>query len=161
FCFLASYLARRVVEVQNSFWGFCKPMLIIIVVSILLLKQPDLGTVIVIFVVTLGILFVAVAKLWQFFAIIGSGIIAFTVLILIEPYRLKRVTAFLNPWEDQYNTGYQLTNSLMAIGNGGWWGQGLGNSVRKLGYLPEAHTDFIFAVIAEELGYIGCILILL
>lgn len=160
FCYLASYLSRKVEEVQRSFWGFCKPMGVMLVLSVLLLKQPDLGTVIVIFTVTLGILFVAGAKLWQFIAIISSGVTAFVLLIIFEPYRLKRVTAFMNPWEDQYNTGYQLTNSLMAIGNGGLWGQGLGNSLRKLGYLPEAHTDFIFAIIAEELGYVGCVLIL-
>lgn len=160
FCYLASYLSRKATEVQQSFWGFCKPMAVMLVLSFLLLKQPDLGTVIVLFVVTLSILFVAGARLWQFLAIITSGIVAFTLLIIFEPYRLKRITVFLNPWEEQYNAGYQLVNSLIAIGNGGIFGQGLGNSIRKLGYLPESHTDFIFAIIAEELGFIGCILVL-
>jgi len=160
FCYLASYLARKSDEVQNKFWGFFKPMTVMLVLSLLLLKQPDLGTVIVLFSVTLGILFIAGARLWQFLAILGTGIFSVILLILFEPYRLVRFTTFLDPWKDPTGSGYQLTSSLMAIGNGGFWGQGLGNSVRKLGYLPEAHTDFIFSIIAEELGYIGVVAIL-
>lgn len=160
FCYLASYLARKSDEVQNSLWGFCKPMGVMLVLSILLLKQPDLGTVIVLFSVTLGILFIAGAKLWQFIALLGTGITLVILLIIFEPYRLTRFTTFLDPWKDATGSGYQLTSSLMAIGSGGFWGQGLGNSVRKLGYLPEAHTDFIFSIIAEELGYMGVIAIL-
>lgn len=161
FCYLASYLTRKSSEVQNSFWGFVKPMSVMAVLSFLLLKQPDLGTVIVLFTVTLGILFIAGAKLWQFICILGAGIFSVVLLILFEPYRLTRFTTFLDPWKDPTGSGYQLTSSLMAIGNGGFWGQGLGNSIRKLGYLPEAHTDFIFSIIAEELGYIGVIAILI
>lgn len=160
FCYLASYLSRKKDEVKSKFWGFFKPMAVMNILSSLLLKQPDLGTVIVLFSVTLGILFIAGAKLWQFFAILGAGISAVILLILFEPYRLIRFTTFLDPWKDPTGAGYQLTSSLMAIGNGGLWGQGLGNSVRKLGYLPEAHTDFIFSIIAEELGYVGVIAIL-
>ncbi|WP_392560490.1 cell division protein FtsW [Orbus mooreae] len=160
FCYLASYLARKFEEVQSSFWGFFKPMTVMLVLSLLLLKQPDLGTVIVLFSVTLGVLFIAGARLWQFIAILGSGVFSVVLLILFEPYRLVRFTTFLDPWKDPTGSGYQLTSSLMAIGNGGFWGQGLGNSVRKLGYLPEAHTDFIFSIIAEELGYVGVIAIL-
>lgn len=161
FCFLASYLVRKSDEVQNGFWGFCKPMVIMAVLSVLLLLQPDLGTVIVLFMVTIGILFIAGAKLWQFIAILLVGGGAVTSLILFESYRLTRLLTFLDPWKDPTGSGYQLTTSLMAIGNGGLLGQGLGNSVRKLGYLPESHTDFIFSIIAEELGYIGVIAILL
>ncbi|RKS86943.1 cell division-specific peptidoglycan biosynthesis regulator FtsW [Orbus hercynius] len=160
FCYLASYLKRKSDEVQSSFWGFFKPMTVMLVLSLLLLKQPDLGTVIVLFSVTLGILFIAGARLWQFIAILATGIFSVVLLILFEPYRLTRFTTFLDPWKDPTGSGYQLTSSLMAIGNGGFWGQGLGNSVRKLGYLPEAHTDFIFSIIAEELGYFGVIMIL-
>lgn len=160
FCYLASYLARKFDEVQSSFWGFFKPMTVMLVLSLLLLKQPDLGTVIVLFFVTLGVLFIAGARLWQFIAILGTGLFSVVLLILFEPYRLIRFTTFLDPWKDPTGSGYQLTSSLMAIGNGGFWGQGLGNSVRKLGYLPEAHTDFIFSIIAEELGYIGVIALL-
>lgn len=161
FCYLASYLVRKVDEVRNNFWGFFKPMGVMVVLSVLLLAQPDLGTVVVLFVTTLGLLFLAGAKLWQFIAIIGSGIFAVILLIIAEPYRMRRVTSFWNPWEDPFGSGYQLTQSLMAFGRGELWGQGLGNSVQKLEYLPEAHTDFIFSILGEELGYWGVVAVLL
>jgi len=161
FCYLASYLVRKVDEVRNNFWGFCKPMGVMVVLAVLLLAQPDLGTVVVLFVTTLAMLFLAGAKMWQFLAIIGSGVFAVCLLIIAEPYRMRRVTSFWNPWEDPFGSGYQLTQSLMAFGRGEFWGQGLGNSVQKLEYLPEAHTDFIFSIIGEELGYIGVVLALL
>ncbi len=161
FCYLANYLVRKVDEVRNNLRGFLKPMGVILVLAVLLLAQPDLGTVVVLFVATLAMLFLAGAKLWQFIAIIGMGISAVILLILAEPYRIRRVTSFWNPWEDPFGSGYQLTQSLMAFGRGEIWGQGLGNSVQKLEYLPEAHTDFIFAIIGEELGYIGVVLALL
>ncbi|MCD1125953.1 cell division protein FtsW [Jinshanibacter sp. LJY008] len=161
FFYLASYLVRKVDEVRNNFWGFCKPMGVMVVLAVLLLAQPDLGTVIVLFITTLGMLFLAGAKLWQFLAIIGSGVFAVGLLIVAEPYRLRRVTSFWDPWADPFGAGYQLTQSLMAFGRGELWGQGLGNSIQKLEYLPEAHTDFIFAIIGEELGYLGVVLILL
>ncbi|WP_445494529.1 cell division protein FtsW [Photorhabdus sp. SF281] len=161
FCYLASYLVRKVEEVRNNFWGFCKPMGVMVVLAVLLLAQPDLGTVVVLFVTTLAMLFLAGAKLWQFLAIIGSGVFAVVLLIIAEPYRIRRVTSFLDPWEDPYGKGYQLTQSLMAFGRGEFLGQGLGNSVQKLAYLPEAHTDFIFSVLAEELGYVGVVFVLL
>ena len=96
--------------------------------------------------------------MWQFLAIIGSGVFAVVLLIIAEPYRMRRVTSFWNPWADPFGSGYQLTQSLMAFGRGEFWGQGLGNSVQKLEYLPEAHTDFIFSILGEELGYIGVVL---
>ncbi|GAA3588053.1 cell division protein FtsW [Gibbsiella greigii] len=161
FCYLASYLVRKVDEVRSNFWGFCKPMGVMVVLAVLLLAQPDLGTVVVLFVTTLAMLFLAGAKLWQFLAIIGSGLIAVVLLIIAEPYRMRRVTSFWNPWDDPFGSGYQLTQSLMAFGRGEFWGQGLGNSVQKLEYLPEAHTDFIFSILGEELGYIGVVLALL
>lgn len=161
FCYLAGYLVRKVDEVRSNFWGFCKPMGVMVVLAVLLLAQPDLGTVIVLFITTLSMLFMAGAKLWQFLAIIGSGVFAVCVLIVAEPYRMRRVTSFWNPWADPFGSGYQLTQSLMAFGRGELWGQGLGNSVQKLEYLPEAHTDFIFAILAEELGFFGVVLTLL
>ncbi|TKI08754.1 cell division protein FtsW [Martelella alba] len=161
FCYLSSYLVRKVEEVRSNFWGFCKPMGVMVVLAVLLLAQPDLGTVVVLFVTTLAMLFLAGAKLWQFLAIIGSGIFAVGLLIVAEPYRMRRVTSFWNPWEDPFGSGYQLTQSLMAFGRGEFWGQGLGNSVQKLEYLPEAHTDFIFSILGEELGYFGVVLTLL
>lgn len=161
FCYLASYLVRKVDEVRNNLWGFLKPMGVMFILAVLLLAQPDLGTVIVLFVTTLAMLFLAGAKLWQFIGIIGVGLFSVVVLIFAEPYRVRRVTSFWNPWADPFGSGYQLTQSLMAFGRGEFWGQGLGNSVQKLEYLPEAHTDFIFAIIGEELGYIGVVLALL
>lgn len=161
FCYLASYLVRKVEEVRSNFWGFCKPMGVMVVLAVLLLAQPDLGTVVVLFITTLAMLFLAGAKMWQFLAIIGSGVFAVVLLIIAEPYRMRRVTSFWNPWADPFGSGYQLTQSLMAFGRGEFWGQGFGNSVQKLEYLPEAHTDFIFSILGEELGYIGVVLALL
>ncbi len=161
FCYLASYLVRKVAEVRSNFWGFCKPMAVMVVLAVLLLAQPDLGTVVILFITTLSMLFLAGAKLWQFLAIIGSGVFAVCLLIASEPYRMRRVISFLDPWQDPFGSGYQLTQSLMAFGRGELWGHGLGNSVQKLAYLPEAHTDFIFAILAEELGYIGVVCTLL
>ncbi|AOR62430.1 cell division protein FtsW [Pectobacterium wasabiae] len=161
FCYLSSYMVRKVEEVRNNFWGFCKPMGVMVVLAVLLLAQPDLGTVVVLFITTLAMLFLAGAKMWQFLAIIGSGGFAVGLLIVAEPYRMRRVTSFWNPWDDPFGDGYQLTQSLMAFGRGEFWGQGLGNSVQKLEYLPEAHTDFIFSILGEELGYIGVVLALL
>ena len=161
FCYLASYLVRKVEEVRSNFWGFCKPMGVMVVLAVLLLAQPDLGTVVVLFITTLAMLFLAGAKMWQFLAIIGSGVFAVVLLVLAEPYRMRRVTSFCNPWADPFGSGYQLTQSLMAFGRGEFWGQGLGNSVQKLEYLPEAHTDFIFSILGEELGYFGVVLALL
>lgn len=161
FVYLASYLVRKVDEVRTNFWGFCKPMGVMVLLAVLLLAQPDLGTVVVLFVTTLTMLFLAGAKLWQFLSIIGSGIFAVVLLIIAEPYRMRRMTSFWNPWDDPFGSGYQLTQSLMAFGRGEFWGQGLGNSVQKLEYLPEAHTDFIFAILGEELGYFGVVLTLL
>ncbi|MDR0805695.1 MAG: cell division protein FtsW [Enterobacteriaceae bacterium] len=161
FVYLASYLVRKIDEVRNNFWGFLKPLGVMFMLALLLLAQPDLGTVVVLFVTTLGVLFLAGAKLWQFLALIGVGVSAVALLIIAEPYRMRRITSFWDPWADPFGAGYQLTQSLMAFGRGELWGQGLGNSVQKLEYLPEAHTDFIFAIIGEELGYIGVVLVLL
>ncbi|KGA37408.1 cell division protein FtsW [Pectobacterium odoriferum] len=161
FCYLSSYMVRKVEEVRNNFWGFCKPMGVMVVLAVLLLAQPDLGTVVVLFITTLAMLFLAGAKMWQFLAIIGCGVFAVCLLIVAKPYRMRRVTSFWNPWDDPFGSGYQLTQSLMAFGRGEFWGQGLGNSVQKLEYLPEAHTDFIFSILGEELGYIGVVLALL
>lgn len=162
FIFMAGYFVRKGEEVRRTFFsGFMKPLIVFGILAILLLGQPDLGTVIVMLVTLFAMLFIAGAKLWQFLALMMVGIAGVVLLIIIEPYRMRRVTSFLDPWEDPFGSGYQLTQSLMAFGRGDWFGQGLGNSVQKLEYLPEAHTDFVFAVIAEELGFIGVTLILL
>ncbi|MDR6981876.1 cell division protein FtsW [Rheinheimera pacifica] len=160
FVYLSSYLVRRHEEVRENLKGFLKPLLVLFAFAVLLLMQPDLGTVIVMFATAVALLFLAGAKLWQFFGLIFTGLMAIGVLIVYSEYRWKRVTAFLDPWADPFGSGYQLTQSLMAFGRGGWFGQGLGNSIQKLEYLPEAHTDFILAVIAEETGFIGVTLLL-
>lgn len=160
FVYLSSYLVRRHEEVRENLKGFVKPLLVLFAFAVLLLMQPDLGTVIVMFATAVALLFLAGAKLWQFFCLIFTGLAAIGVLIVYSEYRWKRVTAFLDPWADPFGSGYQLTQSLMAFGRGGWFGQGLGNSIQKLEYLPEAHTDFILAVIAEETGFIGVTLLL-
>lgn len=160
FAYLASYLVRKHEEVLDNFKGFAKPLVVFFVAAILLLNQPDLGTVVVMFITTLSLLFLAGARLWQFFGLVLTGMAALVTLIWMEPYRLARVTSFMDPWKDPFGKGYQLTQSLMAYGRGDWFGQGLGNSVQKLEYLPEAHTDFVMAVLAEELGLVGVITIL-
>lgn len=155
FCFLAGYLVRRHEEVRQNIKGFIKPLAVFTLMAFLLLLEPDFGTVVVMFVTTVGMLFLAGARLWQFIALILAGLAAMSALVLLEPYRVRRLTSFLDPWADPFGSGYQLTQSLMAFGRGGWTGAGLGNSIQKLEYLPEAHTDFVMAVVAEELGFIG------
>ena len=153
--FLASYLARRQKEVIDTIKGFFKPLALLTVFASLLILQPDLGSTVVIVVVMMGMLFIANAKLISFVGIGISLLGAIAILIVTSPYRMARVFGFLDPWEDPFGRSYQLTQSLMAFGRGGWLGEGLGNSVQKLEYLPEAHTDFIMAILAEELGFIG------
>lgn len=155
FCYLAGYLVRRYEEVTENLKGFIKPLAVLFFLALLLLMQPDLGTVVVMFATTVGLLFLAGARLWQFFGLLLSGLCAVVALIMFEEYRLRRITAFLDPWADPFGSGYQLTQSLMAYGRGHFFGQGLGNSLQKLEYLPEAHTDFIMAILAEELGFVG------
>ncbi|UGA54353.1 cell division protein FtsW [Vibrio sp. VB16] len=162
FIFMAGYFVRKGDEIRRTFFsGFMKPLIIFGVLAVLLLGQPDLGTVVVMLVTLFAMLFIAGAKLWQFIALMMVGIGGVALLIFIEPYRMRRVTSFWDPWDDPFGSGYQLTQSLMAFGRGNWFGQGLGNSVQKLEYLPEAHTDFVFAVIAEELGFVGVTIILI
>ncbi|VFP88205.1 cell division protein FtsW [Candidatus Erwinia haradaeae] len=160
FCYLSNYLVRKIHEVRNNFWGFWKPMSILLILATLLLAQPDLGTIVIMFVITLAMLFISGAKIWHFLLIIGPSIVTVIILILEKPYRIRRVSSVWNPWMDPFGSGYQLTQSLMAFGRGHIWGQGLGNSVQKLEYLPAAHTDFIFSIIGEELGYIGVLIVL-
>lgn len=161
FAYLAGYLVRRYDEVTENLKGFAKPLLVFFALAMLLLLQPDLGTVIVMFATTIGLLFLAGARLWQFFALVFVGLLAVVSLIVFEEYRYRRVTSFLDPWADPFGSGYQLTQSLMAYGRGSWFGQGLGNSLQKLEFLPEAHTDFVMAILAEELGFLGVTMVVL
>lgn len=158
--YMAGYLVRRHGELRENRKGFYKPIGVYGLFALLILLQPDLGTVVVLFVCTVSLLFLAGARLTDFMVLILLGVGTFVLLVLFEPYRMRRVTSFMDPWEDPFGSGYQLTQSLMAYGRGDWLGQGLGNSIQKLAYLPEAHTDFIFAVIGEELGFVGIFVVL-
>jgi cell division protein FtsW len=153
--FIASYAVRREDELRSTAMGLIKPMGLLGFVALLLLAEPDFGAASVLFLTGFGILFIAGARLRYVIigaaAVIGMGVL----LVVMAPYRMARVTSFLNPWADPFNSGFQLTQSLIAIGRGEWFGVGLGESVQKLFYLPEAHTDFLFAVLAEELGLVG------
>jgi cell division protein FtsW len=158
--YLASYAARRADELRTTFSGLGKPLGLLAMVCALLLAEPDFGAAAVLFGTGFGLLFMAGARLRY---VIGMTLVAaagFIALAVTSPYRLRRITSFLDPWADQYNSGFQLAQSLIAIGRGEWFGVGLGESVQKLFYLPEAHTDFLFAVLAEELGLAGVVLTL-
>jgi len=159
--YMASYLTRRELEVRTRISGFLKPMFILGLMCVLLLLEPDFGAAVVITSTVMGMLFLGGVPFKRFgtlfLMVLGIiGVVSFT-----SPYRLARLTSFLDPWADQFNTGYQLTQSLIAFGRGGWFGTGLGGSVQKLLYLPEPHTDFLFAVLAEELGLFGGLMVLI
>jgi cell division protein FtsW len=158
--YMASYLLRCNREIKTNLSGFLKPMAIVAVIAILLLREPDFGATVVIVATTLGMMFLAGMSLRHYLGLFILVLIGLGVLAISEPYRLLRLTSFLNPWANPFSSGYQLTQSLIAFGRGGWLGVGLGKSVQKLFYLPEAHTDFLFAVIAEELGLIGMLLVI-
>lgn len=159
--YLAGYMVRRAEEVRTTAIGFFKPMGLLVVASALLLMEPDFGAAAVVLVTGLGMLFLGGVRFWQFSALVTVTLGMLALVAVSSPYRLQRITSFVNPWADPYNSGFQLTQSLIAIGSGGWFGVGLGASVQKLFYLPEAHTDFLFAVIAEELGLLGSLCLLL
>lgn len=158
--YLASYLMRHNEEVQTRLSGFIKPMILLAIIAVLLLKEPDFGAFTVIFLTALGMMFLAGVRLWQFAVLFLLGVASLAFLAVSSPYRLERLTTFLHPWVNQFDSGYQLTQSLIAFGRGGIFGVGLGNSVQKLFYLPEAHTDFLFAVLAEEMGLIGVLVVI-
>ncbi len=160
--FFAGYLVRRHEEMHGGFWGFIKPFVVVGLIALLLLLEPDFGATVVICLSVGSLLFLAGAPLQRLVPLLGLGLVAASVLAVVETYRFARLTAFINPWEESvmYKSGYQLTQSLIAIGRGEWLGVGLGNSVQKLFYLPEAHTDFVFSIWAEEAGLVGCVVII-
>jgi len=158
--YVAGYLVRHGDQVRSSLWGFLKPMIMIGLVCLFLMLEPDFGASVVIMLTVLGMTFLAGVRFTQFLAVITLFGSVATLLVISSPYRLQRLTAFVNPWADPFDSGFQLTQSLIAIGSGGWSGVGLGSSVQKLFYLPEAHTDFLFAVMAEELGLIGVVIVI-
>jgi len=158
--YLAHYLVRFSEQVQTQLIGVIKPLILLGIMAGLLILEPDFGTVVVISMTFLALLFVAGVRLSSFVWLLILVAVAISAVAIMSPYRLARLTTFLNPWTKQFGSGYQLTQSLIAFGRGGLFGVGLGNSIQKLFYLPEAHTDFIFAVIAEELGLVGELLLL-
>ena len=158
--YIAGYLVRRQLEVAHSIWGFIKPMLLLVIACSLIMVQPDFGTTTVLLATAMGMLFLGGVPVWQFAILIGLAGSALVGLVLVSPYRLQRVTAFLDPWADVENSGYQLAQALIALGRGEWFGVGLGNGIQKQFYLPEAHTDFLMAVIGEEFGLLGTLVVI-
>lgn len=158
--YLAGYVVRRREELLNTWPGFLKPLLILGVASFLLVTEPDFGATVVLVSASAGMIFLSGVRLSRFVPLIITLIVLGALLVLTQPYRIKRVVSYLDPWKDQFDSGYQLTQSLIAFGRGEWFGVGLGNSIQKLFYLPEAHTDFIFAIVAEEFGLIGSLIVL-
>lgn len=160
--YLAAFLNRHGHEVRNSWMGFIKPMVILAAVVALLHFEPDHGAMVIMVAATFGLLFLAGARLHRFLLILFLGLAAIAAVAVMKPYVINRLTSFMNPWaaEYVYGEGYQLTQALIAFGRGEWFGVGLGNSIQKLYFLPEAHTDFVVAIVAEELGLMGVMLVL-
>lgn len=158
--YLASYLVERRAEFTLDWRGVVKPMWPILLACALLLAEPDYGATAILIAITLTMMFVAGARLSYVAGAVAVAATGLAVLAVASPYRMRRLVSFADPWQDPYNTGFQLSQALIAIGRGEWTGVGLGNSVQKLFYLPERHTDFIYAVLAEEFGLIGTLVLL-
>ncbi len=152
---VAVFAGRHQTELRSSAEGFFKPLAVLVAAAALLLIEPDFGAAVVLCVTGTAVLFMAGARRRDFMVVCGVGAGAIALLALLSPYRLQRLIGFLDPWADPFDTGFQLTQSLIAVGRGEWFGVGLGSSIQKLFYLPEAHTDFVFAVLAEEFGLLG------
>ncbi len=158
--FMAHYVTKNQKNVQESSMALMQPLGIFGVISILLLFEPDFGSAVVMLMIVMGIMFLAGARLLQFGALLSLiGFLA-GMLVYFSPYRWQRVTSFMDPWADPLKTGFQLVQALISFGRGEWFGVGLGNGLQKLFYLPEAHTDFLFSVVAEELGLVGVVTII-
>jgi cell division protein FtsW len=155
--YIAHYCVRFETALRSGWQGLARPLALLALFALLLVLEPDLGAATVLFATGFGVLFIAGAQLrWVLVTVLGAGA-AMSMLVMFSGYRMRRFTAFLDPWADPFNSGFQLTQSLIAIGRGEWFGVGLGASVQKLFYLPEAHNDFLFAVLAEELGLVGVV----
>ncbi len=158
--YVADYAVRHNAALRQSFVAFLRPLAVIAVACVLLIAQPDFGSAVVLATISLAVLFLAGARLRDVAVLLVPIVTAFALVAWLSPYRLRRLTGFIDPWADPFGAGFQLTQSLIAIGTGEWTGVGLGGSVQKLFYLPEAHTDFIFAVIAEEFGLVGSVVMI-
>ncbi len=157
---VCSFCVRKREELETTLQGLLKPVGLLFVAVLLLLLEPDFGASTVLCATGFAVLFVAGARLRYVIVLVSAAVCSLGLIAALSPYRMKRITGFLHPWEDPFNSGFQLTQSLIAIGRGSWFGVGLGSSVQKLFYLPEAHTDFVFAVLAEELGLAGVVVII-
>ena len=153
--YLAGYLVRQEAVVRERWQGFLRPLLVLAMVALLLLAEPDFGATVIMLSTALGMLFLAGTRLMHFATILALSVVLLAGLIQAAPYRLQRLISYTDPWADPYGSGFQLIQSLIAFGRGEWLGVGLGNSVQKLFYLPEAHTDFVFSIWAEETGFVG------
>jgi len=158
--YLAGYTVRREHEMRHQWMGFLKPMMVLFTTTLLLLIEPDFGATVIVVATAFGMLFLAGVKVGHFLVVVVGAVAAGLVLVVSEPYRLKRMIAYRDPWADPYDTGFQLTQSLIAFGRGEWLGVGLGNSIQKLFYLPEAHTDFVFSIWVEETGFVGAVAVI-
>ncbi|MFZ2171969.1 MAG: putative lipid II flippase FtsW [Methylococcaceae bacterium] len=158
--YMAGYVTRHHKSIRESAFGLIKPLILFSVASLLLLMEPDFGSAVVLLIIAMGIMFLAGARLSQFIMLLSLVALMAALLVYFEPYRMKRVTSFIDPWADAKETGYQLVHALISFGSGEWTGVGLGSGIEKLFYLPEAHTDFLFSVIAEELGLLGVITVI-
>ncbi len=158
--YAADYTLRKAAVMDSFTKGFFPMLLVMFVVGSLLLMEPDFGAFAVISTITISILWLGGINIRIFIGMIGMLVVGFVLLIWSSPYRLQRIIGFMDPWADPYGKGYQLSHALIAFGRGEWFGVGLGASVEKLLYLPEAHTDFLLAVIAEELGFVGVLTII-
>lgn len=159
--YVANYTIQRAAYLDSFRKGFAPILVVMMVLGFLLLREPDLGAFVVIAVIVTAVLFLGGMNLKLFAGTIGLALAGLLALIWLEPYRWRRFTGFMDPWDDPYGKGYQLSHALIAFGRGGWQGVGIGGSVEKLYYLPEAHTDFLLAVIAEELGFIGVVAVVI
>ena len=153
--YIAGYVTRHKVDIQQSAYGLVKPLFLFMIVSGLLLNEPDFGSVVVVLMIAMGVMFLSGARLGQFFILLFILIFLAGILVYFEPYRWERVIGFIDPWADADGKGFQLIHALMSFGRGELGGVGLGSGIQKLFYLPEAHTDFLLSVLAEELGLIG------
>ncbi len=153
--YMAGYVTRHQQSILDSAFGLVKPLLLFSLACILLLLEPDFGSAVVILIIAMGIMFLAGARLSQFAVLLLLVAVLAILLVYFSPYRLARVTSFIKPWDDPLGTDFQLVQALISFGRGEWLGVGLGSGIQKLFYLPEAHTDFLFSVIAEELGLLG------
>ena len=161
--YLASFLERHLDEVREKWSGFFKPLAVIFAAVVLLHFEPDHGAMVILMLTAFSMIFLAGAKLYRFFLMLILCVGAVASLAIMKPYVIVRLSSFLNPWaaENVYGGGYQLTQALIAFGRGEWFGVGLGNSIQKLYFLPEAHNDFVLAIIGEELGLFGVAVIVL